>query len=496
MNWAVFFNSLMRFSSARTRTWARPRAAAMIAGLLVLSMVILRPCSTWAQPQQDVPADRDAQRVQWLRDNAMTIRTIDPTDKDFTDLMPLVQFIGDAHIVALGEQSHGDGATFHAKTRLIKFLHEVMGFDVLVWESGMYDCYLVEQALRAGKPMNEAWRKGIFPIWAVSDQVQPLFDFIQETRLSPRPIEIAGMDSRFTGRHTAATLLEHLVDVLDRAGYQPEYEEPMAAIDNVIRKLKTPPANITDEDRQAVAQSIATFVRVLEEPGGLLSKVVSRRERSLLARALGNLDATVEMMYWFGRIRRGQSPRADRVNALRAREPAMADTLIWLARQRYPDRKLIVWGASSHLLHGSRTIELQQQDGTWKLDDDHDQAAARQPMGNAVHAAVGESIYTIGFIAYGGEIGSAFRRPRSLPDASNGTLEELCHRTGVPAMFIDLREMPDLSGGQWLRQRLIARPKRYAPMRADWSRVCDALLFIDRMYPSTRIAVETEPDLE
>ena len=84
-------------------------------------------------PSQSVPQEifDDFAKVEWLRKNAIPIRTIDPADDDFTDLMPLKQRIGDARIVQLGEQTHGDGATFHAKSRLIRFLHQHMGFDVL-----------------------------------------------------------------------------------------------------------------------------------------------------------------------------------------------------------------------------------------------------------------------------------------------------------------------------------------------------------------------------
>jgi erythromycin esterase len=65
------------------------------------------------------------------------VATIDPAVKDFTDLEPLVNAIGDATIVQLGESSHGAGAAFSAKVRLIRFLHQRMGFDAVVWESGM-----------------------------------------------------------------------------------------------------------------------------------------------------------------------------------------------------------------------------------------------------------------------------------------------------------------------------------------------------------------------
>ena len=66
-----------------------------------------------------------------LKDYATAVRSIDPADTNFADLAGLRTAIGDARIVLLGEQTHGEGSTFQAKTRLVKFLHERMGFEVV-----------------------------------------------------------------------------------------------------------------------------------------------------------------------------------------------------------------------------------------------------------------------------------------------------------------------------------------------------------------------------
>lgn len=70
--------------------------------------------------------DSDA-RVSWLADHAVRLRSIDPADDDFRDLEPLRVTLAGVRVVLLGEQNHGDGTTFLAKTRLIRFLHERMG---------------------------------------------------------------------------------------------------------------------------------------------------------------------------------------------------------------------------------------------------------------------------------------------------------------------------------------------------------------------------------
>src|SRR5579864_1991081 len=59
----------------------------------------------------------DSERIAWLKSHAAQLRSIDPADADFADLEPIRRAIGEARIVMLGEQSHGDGATFRAKTR-------------------------------------------------------------------------------------------------------------------------------------------------------------------------------------------------------------------------------------------------------------------------------------------------------------------------------------------------------------------------------------------
>ena len=68
----------------------------------------------------------ELERVFSIKGLAMPVLSIDPMDTDFGDLEALVDKIGTSRVVMLGEESHGDGATFQAKSRLIKFLHQRM----------------------------------------------------------------------------------------------------------------------------------------------------------------------------------------------------------------------------------------------------------------------------------------------------------------------------------------------------------------------------------
>src|SRR5688500_17198124 len=71
----------------------------------------------------------------WLREHAVPLRTTEPSD-DFSDLMHLKEFIGDARVVSLGEAAHGGREFFTMKHRLLRFLVKEMGFTLLGFEDG------------------------------------------------------------------------------------------------------------------------------------------------------------------------------------------------------------------------------------------------------------------------------------------------------------------------------------------------------------------------
>lgn len=70
----------------------------------------------------------------WLKSHVAPIRSLAFDDTDFADLEPIGRAIGDARVVALGEESHGDGTAFRTKARIARYLHEKLGFDVIAFE--------------------------------------------------------------------------------------------------------------------------------------------------------------------------------------------------------------------------------------------------------------------------------------------------------------------------------------------------------------------------
>jgi len=157
------------------------------------------------------------------------------------------------------------------------------------------------------------------------------------------------------------------------------------------------------------------------------------------------------------------------------RDSVMAANLAWLGR-RDPARKIIVWGATSHLVRNRTGIE-------------GDPAPNMVPTGHLVAEQFKDQVYAIGFLAAEGEMGMARRgtkTPRApVEPADSSSLDGLWRDSGQALGFLDLRRIP--KGGEWLAAPLSSRPLGYAPMKTVWPRHLDGFVFTRTMTPSTPV---------
>ncbi|MFB4280736.1 hypothetical protein ACBJ59_35985 [Nonomuraea sp. MTCD27] len=71
----------------------------------------------------------------WLRGHAVPLTHLDP-EAPLDDLKPLREFVGDARVVPVGENSHFITEFSHLRRRILRFLAEHCGFTVLAFEFG------------------------------------------------------------------------------------------------------------------------------------------------------------------------------------------------------------------------------------------------------------------------------------------------------------------------------------------------------------------------
>ena len=429
-----------------------------------------------AAAPDSAPAATADPRVAWLRDAAVPIRSIAPADEDFSDLRALRPVLGGARVVILGEATHGDGNTFLAKGRLVRFLHQEMGFDVLAFESGFYDCWKAWQRIEAGDDPEAAFRQSVFAIWTRSAQVQPLIDYFAAAARSPRPLVLAGIDPQFTGELSGRCLLDDLVKTAGAAGMSGEA---------LAERISAPLANLV-EGRY--------------EPTDLPPEIPTQAARSAFLAAMSDLEGRVRRegqavpnrafwLRWLASIGAfaANSWSTDWTRSLledpegyAVRERLMGEQLVWLAREQFPGRKIVVWLHSGHAARGLAGVEVPSPVHTRLY-------RTLQPAGAVARAELGKELYVVGVLAYQGRFANAFDpTPETLLQPTEGSLEDLLHRTGHAHAFLDLSRAARLP--RWLRGPTIARPIGYKEMRASWREVYDGLLFLDRMEISERAA--------
>ncbi len=401
------------------------------------------------------PPAAEPERVRWVAEHAMAVRSVDPADEDFTDLMPLVQVLGNARVVQLGEATHGDGATFLAKGRLIRFLHQVMGFDVLAWESGFVDVRRVDAALRGGRPAAEAASRGLYRIWNVAE-VLPTLDYVRASQGGHRPIESVGFDCRVSLAEARGEIFPQSVfaffDRLDPALISKKEREDFTSMS----------AGLVPADYYH-KPGLRQYNREL--PRRLVETIDRRRADLLVHFPPREIDYVRQSLVSLMAMDRALGPGdGQRFVAGYTRDTAMAENLLWWLKGPLKDRKVVVWAHNFHVMNNFVFEGVA--------------AAGRGPMGRFLKDELGAGVYTLGFASYGGSYLAGDQVMPVVP----GTLETLLHQAGRPWLFLDFSRLP---ADHWLRGPWTASFYMYEPASSDWTRRFDGIFFVDTQKPST-----------
>jgi erythromycin esterase-like protein len=108
------------------------------------------------------------------------------------------------------------------------------------------------------------------------------------------------------------------------------------------------------------------------------------------------------------------------------RDRQMAENLIWMAKDYYPSRKIVVWCASAHALRSPGRLAANGY-------------GLKTTLGDYVWKAFGQEMYSIAPVSYEGSFsgdGEFTVLADQLPEAE---FEELMAVTGQTAALVDLR---------------------------------------------------------
>jgi erythromycin esterase len=378
--------------------------------------------------------------VAWIKQTAHPFDTCEPRE-DSRDLAFLEDLVGGAHIVALGEATHGTSEFFKVRHRIMRYLATHMGFTVFAIEAGMPEVHQLNSYVLTGRGDPRTLLNGLsFWPW----ETQEVLDMIHWMRAfnssGAGRVQFAGFD--MTNPSFAAAIARHALADVDPAGAD--------SLDALLAQM-----------RASLSTRSLASVRV-EATERLLNRIEGEREALAKATTPASADWAIQNMriveqfaHW------APGP---------VRDSCMAANVDWILDHEEPGTRIVV---CAHNLHVNRT---------------------EGRMGSYLAKRHGPDMVVLGFATYNGrynvEHGADGPMPQDLEAPSAEALEAECHATGLTRFVLDLRNAPgDSAAKRYFAAPKLMRvtgilPKQDQFSTADVARDFDAIVFISHTSPS------------
>ncbi|HEX6940528.1 MAG TPA: erythromycin esterase family protein [Longimicrobiales bacterium] len=393
--------------------------------------------------------------AEWVKRSHEPLRSLTATS-DFSDLEFLGPLLADVRVVLLGESSHGVREFNQLKVRLVRFLHERLGFDVIIFESGLLECFLADQAVTRA-PAVEVMRLCVAPVWHTRE-VASLFEYIKDTRNTSRPLRLAGMDiqpSSFSANRVRPYWMAEVVAMVDSA-YARDVFQIDSAFAQLLLGLEGPLVEFAREESWA-PRYYAELSRFLASRGeaDTASLLVARQAARATAQFLRQLA------------------HDDDVRAQALRDSAMADNVRFLLDELFPNRKLIIWAHNTHIAKNVREmVHVATGRPAWITG-----------MGDLLARERRDEIYSIGLYMARGRIADNTRREVHVAEPVSGSLESILLQSGRKYSFLHLRGIRRDSSTEWAFRSISARHAGRHTFNIVVSEQYDAVILIDSVTP-------------
>ena len=387
----------------------------------------------------------------YASDNFKQVVSIDPSNNNYSDLNSIGEAIGNANVVLLGEQDHGDAPTFLAKTRLIKYLVEIKGFSVVAFESDFYSLNAGWGDLKDDKDSIKLFlQKNIFSNWTKCKQCDPLFTYLSENIFNKK-IKLTGFDNQHNGLFFQQNYYnKHLITFLDTSDIKLMQMPAKKILSVAYNSLGT------SKNRQ---QKDSAYNFIISSYDSLHIKAKEKYgEANFWVQELKSIKTEMEIGFAY------TSGVGFKGEAIRDRQ--MADNLLWLIKNKYSGKKIIVWAANNHVSKKA-------------VNNDINNEFMIKPMGEVFTSISSPaiSIYSIGFTSLQGKAGRFGEKHYTVPKFKTNSLESLVNEKNYDYGFIDFKNLSNRSEEFFMKGEMY---HRYA--NADWGNIFDGVFYIKDMY--------------
>jgi len=343
-------------------------------------------------------------------------------DIDSVSLGPLLERIGNAEVVLLGEATHGTSEFYRMRARITRELVLRRGFRMVAVEADWPDAAVVDRYVRHLPKTPRNWRAfSRFPTWMWRNRetlelTEWLREYNRDVRVPEQRVSFHGLDlySLYTSAAAVLGYLDRVDPTAARVARErygcltPWEDDPAAygraAIAGQYRRCER-------EVVQTLSDLLARRLDYAAQDGDEFLDAVQN------ARLVADAERYYRIMYYGS------------VASWNLRDQHMFDTLTSLRAFRGKAPKLVVWEHNSHI-GDARATEMG--------------ARGEHNVGSLCREKFGENVYAIGFGINGGTVAAAsgWDEPMEVMQvrpALADSYEGLFHAAGIPAGLLHLR---------------------------------------------------------
>ena len=380
-------------------------------------------------------------------------------------LSPLIDEIGNAKIVLMGEATHGTSDFYTLRAELSKRLVEEKGFSLLAIEGDWPSSARVNQYIktydkdeREAREVLQAFKRWPTWMWANQEMAEFIYWLKKHNEQSQTKTGIYGIDI-----YSLWESMEDLIEILTEVDPTGEDLKLSKLVYSCFEKFNRNPELYASSD--TCKNAVSALVKSLEVNQDLYK---DEQETLLNLKANALLVKNAENYY--------RNLNQSHEISWNIRDGHMAETINEIRSHWGEQSKIIVWEHNTHI-GDARATDMRKEGMT--------------NVGQLLREQYPpETVYAVGFGTYKGTViaadswGSRFKEI-TVPPAKKNSWEELLHRTGAFDKYILFNELNRSEFDRWVGHRAIGvvyDPEHesrgnYVPSKI--SKRYDAFVFID-----------------